>query len=166
MNRLKRSSNILHLVTLSALGQNKKSKVLQDKINDNGSVDGDPELPGLGPFLPSSQDSMKPLQGMHVVQRDINQHSRARPERKLPEIWSNTSRCAWILQCHANRERPQGVHPQEHRKTSTRRNPGTMKREKMCSHALLLPTHLQGSASRRLKTKIIKITLLRGVSSL
>ena len=75
MNRLKRSSNILHLVTLSALGQNKKSKVLQDKINDNGSVDGDPELPGLGPFLPSSQDSMKPLQGMHVVQRDINKHS-------------------------------------------------------------------------------------------
>ena len=31
----------------------------------------------------------------------------------------------------------------------------TMKREKLCSHALLLPTHLQGSASKRLKTKIM-----------
>ena len=28
-----------------------------------------------------------------------------------------------------------------------------MKREKLCSHALLLPTHLQGSASKRLKKK-------------
>ena len=36
-----------------------------------------------------------------------------------------------------------------------------MKREKLCSHALLLPTHLQRSASMRVKTKIISFPVIR-----
>ena len=57
MNRLKRSSNILHLVTFSDLGQNKKHrfcKTVKSVTTGLSMVTG--SCPGLGQVLPSSQD--------------------------------------------------------------------------------------------------------------